>query len=298
MKYRTLGRTGLQVSEIGLGALEAGRRWGIPSPDDPGNPPDEAAAVRFLNDVLDSGVNLIDTAAAYWLSEERIGKALASRRSEFVLATKWGEWCDESGSVYDYSPPAMWKFLESSLTKLNTDVIDLYQIHSAPLDVIQSGEALAEMQKAREQGKIRFIGLSCGEAEALAAIESGGYDTIQISYNVLGRSMENRVLPMALSANTGVLIKDGLAAGRLTDKIHRLGDEHAALKGRVAALQSLAEGWGMSLNELALRFVLSNPAVSSVIAGTRSSEHLLDNIRASDGRLLTPEQMQALEGVA
>lgn len=286
------------MSEIGLGALEAGRRWGIPSPDDPGNPPDEAAAVRFLNDVLDSGVNLIDTAAAYWLSEERIGKALASRRSEFVLATKWGEWCDESGSVYDYSPPAMWKFLESSLTKLNTDVIDLYQIHSAPLDVIQSGEALAEMQKAREQGKIRFIGLSCGEAEALAAIESGGYDTIQISYNVLGRSMENRVLPMALSANTGVLIKDGLAAGRLTDKIHRLGDEHAALKGRVAALQSLAEGWGMSLNELALRFVLSNPAVSSVIAGTRSSEHLLDNIRASDGRLLTPEQMQALEGVA
>ncbi len=286
------------MSEIGLGALEVGRRWGIPSLDDPGNPPDEAAAVRFLNDVLDSGVNLIDTAAAYWLSEERIGKALSGRRSEFVLASKWGEWCDESGSVYDYSPAAMWKFLDSSLTKLNTDVIDLYQIHSAPLEVIQSGEALAEMQKAREQGRIRFIGLSCGEAEALAAIQSGGYDTIQISYNVLGRSMENRVLPMALSANMGVLIKDGLAAGRLADKIHRLGGEHAALKERVAALQSLAEGWAMSLNELALRFVLSNPAVSSVIAGTRSGAHLLDNIRASDGRLLTPEQMQALEGVA
>lgn len=286
------------MSEIGLGALEVGRRWGIPSLDDPGNPPDEAAAVRFLNDVLDSGVNLIDTAAAYWLSEERIGKALSGRRSEFVLASKWGEWCDESGSVYDYSPAAMWKFLDSSLTKLNTDVIDLYQIHSAPLEVIQSGEALAEMQKAREQGRIRFIGLSCGEAEALAAIESGGYDTIQISYNALGRSMESRVLPMALSANMGVLIKDGLAAGRLTDKIHRLGVEHAALKGRVAAVQSLAEGWGMTLNELALRFVLSNPAVSSVLAGTRSVAHLLDNIRASDGRLLTPQQMQALEAAA
>lgn len=298
MEYRLLGRTGLRVSEIGLGALEVGRRWGIACPEDPGNPPPEPNAIRFLNEVLDSGVNLIDTAAAYWQSEERIGRALASRRAEFVLATKWGEWCDATGSVYDYSPSAMWKFLDESLAKLNTDVIDLYQIHSAPLEVIQRGDALAAMQKAREQGKVRFLGLSCGEQEAVAAIESGAFDCIQISYNLLDRRMEERVLPMARAANVGVLVKDGLAAGRLTEKIRRLAEQHARLKEQVEQIRSLAENWGMGLSELALRFVLSNPAVSSVIAGTRTTAHLLQNTKASDGRSLSREQVAALEACA
>jgi len=146
------------VSGLGLGALEVGRPWGIRGDGDLGQPPPLQEAEEFLNHILDAGVNFIDTAAAYWASEERIGSAISHRRDEYILATKWGEWCDENGSIYSYSPGEMWKFLESSLTKLRTDRIDLYQIHSAPLDVLERGDALAEMQKAKEQGKIRFIG--------------------------------------------------------------------------------------------------------------------------------------------
>ncbi len=279
---------------IGLGALEVGRPWGIRGDGDAGLPPSEADAIAFLNHVVDSGVNFIDTAAAYWASEERIGKALEGRRQEVILATKWGEWCDESGSVYDYSPDAMWKFLEESLRRLRTDCIDVYQIHSAPLEVIRKGDAVAEMQKAREQGKVRFLGCSCGEAEAMAAIECGAFDTIQVSYSLLDLSMEQRVLPAAASAGTGVIIKDGLAAGRLTQKVQRLGDEHADLKRRVQVFRDLAGAWGMSLPELALRFVRANPAVSTIIVGTRSRIHLAEDLRAAEGAPLSEEQLSTL----
>lgn len=294
MEYRSLGHTGLDVSVIGLGALEVGRPWGIRGDGDTGQPPSETEAVEFLNHVVDSGVNFIDTAAAYWASEERIGKALSSRRDEVILATKWGEWCDESGSVYDYSPAAMWKFLEESLRRLRTDVIDVYQIHSAPLEVILKGDALAEMQKARDQGKVRFLGCSCGELEALAAIQCGGFDTIQVSYSLLDLTVEERVLPAALSASVGVIVKDGLAAGRLTQKVHRLGEEHAELKRRVEVFRDLAGAWGMSLPEMALRFVRANPAVSTIIVGTRSRIHLAEDLRAAEGAPLSGEQMAAL----
>ncbi len=297
MNFRQLGRTGLMVSELGLGALEVGRPWGIVSESDSGLPPDDASADRFLNHALDCGINFIDTAAAYWASEERIGRALSGRREEYVLASKWGEWCDEKGSVYDYSPKAMWSFLESSIRKLKTDCIDLYQIHSVPLDVIQRGDAVAEMIKAREQGKIRFIGASCGEQEALAAIDCGEFDTLQISYNLLNTDMDNQVLPHARKKDLGVIIKDGLAGGRLTQKIERLGHEHSSLKEKVRRLKELAGVWAMSLPELSLRFVLSNNSVSSVIAGTKRIGHLEEDIKAADGAGLSTEQMAMLKRV-
>lgn len=295
MNYRALGRTGLNVSIIGLGALEIGRAWGIRSDEDPGLPPDEATASRFLNHVLDSGVNFIDTAAAYWASEERIGNAISHRRSEYVLASKWGEWCDETGSVYDYSPAAFWDFLESSLKKLKTDCIDLFQIHSAPMDVIREGAAVEEMKKARQQGKIRFIGASVGEPEAVAAIQTGDYDAIQISYSVLDRQMEERVLPMAREHNIGVIIKDALAAGRLTAKIGRLPDEqHEELRRRVEMLKDMGGSWAMTLPEFALRFIMASQAVSTIIVGTRSELHFDQNLNTADGRGLSEEQMMQL----
>ncbi|MEI6914008.1 MAG: aldo/keto reductase [Armatimonadota bacterium] len=291
MNYRDLGRTGLKVSELGLGGLEIGRPWGIRSADDSGQPPPEEEVTRFLNHLLDQGVNLIDTAAAYWASEERIGKSLKHRRDDYILCSKWGEWCDESGSVYDYSAKEFWKFLESGLTKLQTDVIDVYQIHSARMNVLEDAEAISAMKAARDQGKIRFLGLSCGPDEAVAAMRQGDFDVIQISYSLLDLHMEQQVLPLARDKNVGVLIKDGLASGRLTSKIDRVGDDQSDLKAKVAGLAELASSWGMSLPEMSLRFVLSNPAVSSVIAGTRSATHLGENMRAADGQGLTDDQI-------
>lgn len=294
LKYRTLGRTGLEVSEIGLGALEVGRPWGIGDYEgDQGLPPDEAEAERFLNSVLDNGVNFLDSASAYWASEERIGKYLSARRDEFILASKWGEWCDASGSVYNYSPQEFWKFLESSLTKLRTDCIDLYQIHSGPMDVINNTDVIQQMKQAQQQGKIRFMGVSCGIPEARAAILSGAFDTIQISYSLIDRTAEIDILPLAKANNIGVIVKDGLGSGRLTPKYKRWAGIEDQTVSRGAALEQLGSEFGMSLVELALRYVLSQPAVSTIITGTRSTEHLVENIRAVSGGAL-PEDLQDL----
>jgi len=150
------------------------------------------------------------------------------------------------------------------------------------------------MQKAKEQGKIRFIGCSCGAREALAAIACGGFDAVQISYSMLDLQMEAEVLPAAATSDIGVIVKDGLGGGLLTQKISRLGDDHADLKARVGMLRELAGAWRMSLPEMAVRFVLSNAAVSTVIAGTRSRIHLGENLKAADGDGLNSEQMDQL----
>ena len=299
MIYRILGRTGLKVSQVGLGALEVGRPWGIGDFEgDLGLPPEESEAERFLHSVLDNGINFLDSASAYWTSEERIGKYLSGRRDEYILASKWGEWCDETGSDYNYSPEEFWKFLESSLTKLRTEYIDLYQIHSGPLDVINNPDVMEQMNRAREKGKIRFIGVSCGLGEAKAAIESGAFDTVQISYSLIDRAAESEVLPLAEKHNIGVIIKDGLGSGRLTPKYRRWEgvEDHTAKRG--AVLESWAKLQQMSLVELALRYVLTQPAVSTVIAGTRSSSHLLENIKAASGGPLTDAQRLEAAGLA
>lgn len=282
---RTLGRTGLLVSEIGLGALELGRDWrGWDQTGDRAKT-DEAEAARLLNTALDNGCNFIDTAAAYHLSEERIGRAIRHRRSEFLLATKCGEvWDPAAGSVYDYGAAATRRSIDESLRKLQTDYVDLLQIHSGSREVIEKGETLAAMREAQAAGKVRFIGLSCGKDAALAALQSGDYDTIQISYNVLDRQMEQTVLPLAQEKNVGVIIKDGLAAGRLLAAPDALGEkERERYKAVQETLRALLPD-GMTLAELALRWVLSHPAVSTIIAGTRRPEHLLANLAVADGR--------------
>lgn len=304
VNQRTLGRTGLAVSEVGLGALELGRNWR--SWDSTGDRwrPDEAGAAELLHTALDNGCNFIDTAAAYHRSEERIGAALETRRDEYVLATKFGEWCYEKEdgsdwSEYDYSAEAARKFLAESLRKLRTDTIDLWQIHSGSPEQVEDKELLGALQEAKAAGTVRYLGLSCGEDGAIAAIESGVFDTIQISYSLLDQHMESRVLPLALAHGVGVIIKDPLAGGRLVAAPESFPAEHrewhVGIQDRLRAI--LPDG--MTLAELALRFVLSHPAVSTVIAGTRKSAHLLANLRAADGQGLPADLLEkARESVA
>ena len=308
MEFRTLGRTGLLVSEIGFGALEIGRDWGIPVGADFGRP-DEANAIRALNAALDAGINLIDTAPAYELSEERIGKAIAHRRQEFVLATKVGERRDDGeDSLYDYSAKATMEFIERSLARLKTDVVDLVQIHSAPLEVIERGGTLEALTNARDQGKLRFIGMTGGIPEAVAAVRDGHYDTVQVSYNIAYREPEAELFPLCREHGIGVIIKDGLAAGRLTDKAASLSDDRGEDRERAARLAdafSVPEKWhparllpAKKLSEVALRWVLANKAVTSIIAGTRKIENIVANTSASDGRYLTEKQVAEIVQVA
>ena len=296
MHKRRLGRTGLMVSEIGLGALEIGRDWGIVPHDV--DKPDEERAIQVLERAVHLGINLIDSARAYVLSEERIGQALASgrlRRDAIILATKAGEHFDErSGSVYDYSYDAILRSLEESLELLHTPCVDLMQIHSAPLEVVRAGEAIRALQDAREAGKCRFVGASFDDHLAcLEAIVSGDYDTIQINYNLLERAGSERLIAAAARADVGVLVKQPLACGLLTSKhVHAPAGE----QGRVAPYLFL-EREGQSLAQGALRFVLSNPGVHSVLCGSKRPEHLASNAAVGDGQGLTAAERERIAAV-
>ncbi len=280
IKRRILGRTGLEVSEIGFGALEIGRDWAADVNSDPSHPTDKEAE-RILNGILDLGINFIDTAPAYWNSEEFIGRALSRRRGEFILATKVGERCDRSGSEYDYSGPAVARFIENSLKKLRTDHIDLIQIHSARMEVLERGETYLAMEKARQEGKARFIGMTGGAPECLKAVELGCFDTIQVPYSLLNLASEDGLLEKARENNVGVIIMRGLAGGKLTEKFERL--ENEALREAIRGLLQFT-GPGKeasSLAHLALGYVLAHPAVCTVIAGTRRLEAVRANIAAA-----------------
>lgn len=295
MEYRTLGRTELRVSEIGLGALEIGRDWGIQIEGDFGRP-DDAAAIKLVHAAIDAGINFIDTAPAYQLSEERIGRAIQGRRDSVILATKAGEhYSDERGFWHDYSREGIRASIEQSLRRLQIDTIDLLQIHSANPDVIERGETLQEMQRWQKSGHVRFLGMSGGPSDAAAAMQHGGYDTVQVPYNLLDREAEKEAFPLAREHNVGVIIMIPLAHGALTAKRHHLApdDPQAARVERLAFL----ERPGQTLVEAGLRFVLANPVVSTVIAGTRKPENLRSNLEAANGHL-SDEDVRRLEEVS
>lgn len=276
---RPLGRTGLLVSSIGLGALEIGRDWAGDVDPDPRHLT-EAEAIRFVHEVIDRGINFIDTAPAYWHSEEFLGKALRGRRDQVILATKVGEHCDRSGSYYDYSYEATLAFVDRSLQRLATDTIDLIQIHSAPIDVLERGETLAALQHARQAGKVRHIGMTGGVRECERAIELGGYETVQVPYNLLNLQAEARLLALARDQQVGVLVMRGLAGGKLTEKYSNIADE--SLREKIRSFEKfLGESGARDLVHLAIGYLLANHEVSSVLVGSRKISHLEKSIAAA-----------------
>jgi aryl-alcohol dehydrogenase-like predicted oxidoreductase len=246
---RPVGRTGLRVSPIGFGAFKIGRNQGAKYPGRY-ELPDDAAVERLLHGVLDLGINLIDTAPAYGLSEQRIGQCLSARRGDFVLATKVGERFENGQSRYDFSRPAVAASLEQSLRDLRTDVIDLVFIHSdgRDLEILRQTDVVATLTDFKRAGKIRYIGLS-GKTRQGAAEALPWADAIEVPYNLEDRSHES-VMQQAAAAGVGVLVKKGLASGRLP-------------------------------SDDAIRFVLANPAVQSVLVGSLSLDHLAANLRSA-----------------
>ncbi len=277
MEYRTLGRTGLAVSVLGFGTLEIGRNWPYWRQDkDDFSRPTEADAIKVIHKAMDVGINFFDTAPAYQDSEEILGKAFKGMRKEVLIGTKCGEWFDGNNSVYDYSYVETKKFIDNSLLLLQTDYIDLLQIHSASADVIRRGETLAAMKEAQQRGKVRFIGLSTDFIDAAQlAIESGEYDSLQVSYNCINSEMMKNVFPSAQKKNLGIIIKDGMARGKLSPKY--ADGTTPEERTMIERIKSIADKHQMSLPELAVRFVISHPAVSSVIIGTKKIDNLLAN---------------------
>jgi len=296
MKYRQLGRTGLRVSEIGLGTVELGLDYGVPVDGEHLRPPEEQAA-HLLNRALDLGVNFIDTARAYGASEEIIGRALKGRRGEYILASKLAPIREEGQSDQELCEQVKASIAES-LRMLQTDVIDLLQLHHTPIDVVKSGRVLAAAREAQRSGAVRFIGASTyGEEAPLAVLESGGYDTLQVAYNLADRTLEEKVLPLAQQQGVGIIVRSVLLRGVLTHRYTYLPNQLADLKSAIARLNSLVGAEAGSLPEMAYRFVLANPAVSTALVGTARIEELEAALAFADKGCLPPALVSAIREI-
>jgi len=279
IEKRNLGKTGYQATFLGFGALEIGRNWGLGSGKEVERPSEEVAG-QVLNAVLDLGINLIDTACAYHASEERIGKFISHRRSEYILASKCGEHSNEPDTYYDFSYQAVKDSIDRSLNLLKTDCIDLMQIHFGPdpAKVLDDGETVAAMKDARTEGKVKLLGASTGGGIAQRCIESGDFDVMQLDYSLLSRRDEPLV-NLCGEQGIGVLIRGGLGGGRLTPRvISHLDRFDSSFRTGMGALLELVDGNTDMLVALALKFLHRNPNVTSVLAGSKNVQHIKKNI--------------------
>lgn len=280
IEKRRLGNTGLEVTAVGFGALEIGRDWGLGTGEARHKPAEEDAAA-LLHTALDLSINLLDSASAYHRSEERIGKFVSTRRSEYVLATKCGEHSREPDTYYDFSYEAIRDSIQRSRRLLQTDVIDLLQIHFGPDpdQVLDDGGCVRAMKEAQTAGHVRWIGASVDGPVLDRCIDSGDFQVVQVGYSLLHQGEQARI-HKAHERGIGVLIRSGFAGGWLTEKSLQMAP--AERPPLVNALLALCDGDAAKLRALALHFLLCEPAVSSVLVGTKSREHLQRMVSSLD----------------
>jgi aryl-alcohol dehydrogenase-like predicted oxidoreductase len=274
---RVLGRTGLSVTTLGFGAMDLGGppAANVISDDDAG---------RVLNAVLDSGINFIDTSIDYGSSEARIGRSIARRRAEYVLATKCG--CvpgQGMGAEHVHTAANIRAGVEHSLRTMRTDYLDIVQFHrSLTRHELEAEGALAELQALRQAGKVRFIGVSGTLPQLAEQIAMGVFDVFQIPYSALQREHET-IIAEASAAGAGIIIRGGVARGSPTGwqqrRYYMLSADELSSRWDQARLDELLDG--MSRMEFMLRFTLSEPALDTTIVGTKNLDHLRDNIAAA-----------------
>ncbi len=303
MEYRTLGRTGLRVSVLGIGTggpSQFGQNTGVP----------EADVGRMVRRALALGVNFFDTAAGYGESEAILGRALTGvPREDYVLATK----VQVARDAWTSSPDDVVASVERSLARLRVDVIDIMQFHGVtPEDYARTMEIfLPVMARLQEQGKFRFLGLSetysqdPGHEMFPMALADDHFDTAMVGYNMISPTAEHRVLPMCLEKNVGVICM--VAVRRALSKPDVLAERiaYAKEKGLIARdsvpdddpLGWLVKGHVASLPAAAYKYVASHPAMGTVLTGTANLEHLEANVRSILGPPLPDEDVVRLRDI-
>ena len=282
LEKRHMKRANLDVTFLGFGALEIGRNWGFGKGEDTLRPDDKGAA-QVLNCVLDSGINLIDTASAYHQSERRIGEAVSARRNEYILASKCGEHSDDPRTYYDFSYQAIKNSIDNSLKLLKTDVIDIMQIHFGPdqMKVLDDGETVAAMKDAQKEGKVRYLGASCDGEVAKRCVLSGDFDVMQLGCSLLFAGNDD-VIGLCAEHGLGVFIRGGLGMGKLTARAPKL-IEQGYIKGeeaeKVQKIIALCGGNLELFTALALRYLYEKPGISSVLVGTKNPARIQENIQ-------------------
>lgn len=302
MEKRRFGKTELQVSEVALGALEMGAKYGIG--EECGEVPPETEVNELLAASLDAGINLFDTAGIYGLSEYRIGQFLRGGAERPILTTKFNIRKSDDGQWLDYATERPFATVRAcvdhqvrrSLKNLGVDYVDVMQIHGLPPEEAFD-EVTAALTEHVEAGRIRFLGASCGAANIPQLVAAGVYSTLQMQFNILEQKERHTGLPLAREHDLGVIIRIPLALGVLADKVDRLDAERRArfepfldeLRSRLPA--------GMTVPEAALRFVLSESQVAAPLVGTRRVKHIRENARAGDGKALPSEVLSWLHGL-
>ena len=282
MIKKSLGRTGLQVTQLGYGSmgLRGPRTWGMRVVSD-------TDADKFLNAVLDAGINFIDTAPDYGVSEERIGRFIASRRSEYVLATKCGcdyqQHDDHLEVIHTWTRDVLFRNLEASLERMQTDYIDLMQFHGGDAETIKAAGLVETLLEFKAQGLIRFIGSSNSIPNLQGMIDLGVFDTFQIPYSCLAPNHHD-LITAAADTGAGIIVRGGIAHGGPDAEIQRPALNDVWTAARLDDL--LTEE--MNRAELILRYTLSHPCCHTTIVGTCNHDHLAENIRSLEkGRPFT-----------
>ena len=312
MEHRRLGRTGLEVSEVGYGAWGIGGKGWLGAEDD--------ESVRALERALDLGLNFIDTALGYGdgHSEQLVGEVVRARSEPVYVSTKIppknGLWPARKGTHADEAFPAghVRECTEASLRNLGLDAIDVQQFHVWDDAWVDQGDWREAIDALRQEGKIRFFGVSINDHQpdnALELIRAGLADTVQVIYNVFDQSPEDELFPACREHDVGVLARVPLDEGGLTGRItpdtaFPEGDFRARYFRDVRRREvheralAIAEDLGVGedgLAELALRYILSAPEVSTVIPGMRTVRNVERNMAVGDGHGLPPEQVERLK---
>ena len=314
MDTRRLGKTGFDVSVIGFGAWAIGADWGDV---------DDETSMQALHAAVDGGVTFFDTADVYGdgRSEQLIARLRRERDEELIVATKVGRRLPVQ-SVAGYSPANLESFVARSLTNLETDCLDLVQLHCPPTDLFYHPEVFAALDELVSTGKIANYGVSVERVEeALKALDYPGVATIQIIYNIFRQRPEERLFPAAQIADVGIIARVPLASGLLTGKIsantvfpsndHRSYNRHGEafdvgetfsgvdVEAGLAAVDKIQAilPEGETLASLALRFCCSRPAVSTVIPGAKTPAQVRANASAGEHRKLSEDTLAHLHEI-
>lgn len=315
MEYRAFGQTGIQISAIGVGCWEIGGGYGSI---------EETEFIKAVHRALDLGINCFDTAQAYGFgaSEKSLAKALGSRRKEAVITTKFGVGYKEAPNFRDSSRKRIMESIESSLTALNTDYVDVYMVHWPDVNT-PFEETLRALDELVQQGKVRAVGISNFRPSQIeTSMKTRRVDVAQYCWNMFDRRMQKEIFPYCREQNIGVMAYGSLAYGLLTgiftEDTNFESDDWRARRGRmgginlfqhlfgpdyfpknvrvVEELKGMAKRYGKSLPQFALRWTLSNPVVSTALVGCRNSAEVDDNVGAL-GWSITEADMKEIDAI-